>query len=83
MRKIWNYITSRPSDTWLHIIAGAIVAIIVGKLAGGIVGLIVGCLAGVVKELADSLPNIRGSVEFRDLLNTIIGAVAGTLAVIL
>lgn len=83
MCKIWRYITSRPVDTWLHIIVGAVVAIVVGKLAGAAAGFFAACFAGVVKELVDGLPRVKGSVELRDLLNTVIGAIAGTIVVIL
>lgn len=81
---VYSYIASRPADTWLHILAGQLISFVLTLF--GIwcwVGFIGGVLIGIGKEVWDSWHSELHTPEWRDVLNTAIGAFMGALMAII
>lgn len=81
---VCSYIARRPVDTWLHILAGQLISFVLALF--GIwcwVGFIGGVLIGIGKEVWDSRHSELHTPEWRDVLNTAIGAFMGALMAII
>ena len=84
-KAVYNYIVSRPADTWLHItILGILPSFTIGVMSRSFLW---ACFAGVflsaLKEIADYFDPERHSCEWRDFANGCIGTLIGaTMAII-
>lgn len=85
---VYDYITSRPADTWLHItILGILPSFTIGVMSHSFLW---ACCAGVflsaLKETADYFDPDKHTCEWRDFANgcigTLIGAVMAMAAVL-
>ncbi len=83
-KAVYDYLASRPADTWQHILAGQLISFVLTLF--GIwcwVGFIGGVLIGIGKEVWDSRHSELHTPEWRDVLNTAIGALLGVLMAII
>ena len=79
-KAVYNYIASRPADTWLHIFAGQLIGFILFAIGVWFwICFVVGGLVGIGKEIWDSRHSESHTPEWRDAVNTAIGAVIGAL----
>ncbi len=82
---VYDYITSRPADTWLHItILGILPSFTIGVMSHSFLW---ACCAGVflsaLKETADYFDPDKHTCEWRDFANGCIGTLIGaTMAII-
>lgn len=85
---VYDYITSRPSDTWLHItILGILPSFSIGVMSHSFLWAIgAGVFLSALKETADSFDPEKHTCEWRDFANgclgTLIGAVMAMAAVL-
>jgi len=81
---VYDYIASRPADTWLHFVAGCFIGCLVSWLTGCFwFGFAAGVIAGATKEAIDWCFPFDHSPEWRDFLNTCIGAAIGAFLAML
>lgn len=76
LRALWAKV---PHDKRLHLLAGAVIALLVGVFTEPALGLIAGIVAGVGKEVYDYRRPDKGTAEWADLGATFIGAWAATM----
>lgn len=86
-KTVYDYIASRPADTWLHItILGILPSFTIGVMSHSFLW---ACVAGVflsaLKEIADYFDPEKHTCEWRDFANgcigTLIGAVMALIAI--
>lgn len=86
-KAVYGYITSRPSDTWLHItILGILPSFTIGVMSHSFWWAIgAGVFISALKEIADSFNSEKHTCEWRDFANgcigTLIGAVMALIAI--
>lgn len=78
---VYDYIASRPSDTWLHItILGILPSFTIGVMSHSFWW---ACFAGVflsaIKEITDYFDPEKHTCEWRDFANGCIGTIIGSL----
>lgn len=74
----YNYIATRPSDTWLHFIfCGLLPAFAFSALWGFFVGFGVSAVIAVAKEIHDRKTPAYSTCEWRDIWNSLLGGVVG------
>lgn len=80
-KAVYSYIASRPADTWLHVfVLGMIPSLTIGLLSGSFwCAMAIGVLLAAWKEWYDRRHPEEHTAEWRDFINTIIGAVLGSL----
>lgn len=80
-KAVYNYIASRPADTWLHVfVLGMIPSLTIGLLSGRVwCAIAFGVILAAWKEWYDRRHPEEHTAEWRDFINTIIGAVLGSL----
>jgi hypothetical protein len=69
-------------DKLYHLIAGFVIAIIIG-LFNPIIGLIIAVLAGIAKDVVYDLLLKKGTFELLDILATAVGAVVGAIVAVM
>lgn len=86
-RKAAGWLASFGADRWMHLVAGLLIAYIVGRIAGepvwsaALVGALAAFVVGFFKEIADSFTGSRGDLV--DMVFTTIGGVAGAVLLFL
>lgn len=82
-KAVYDYIASRPADTWLHVfVLGMIPSLTIGLLSGNFwCAMTIGVFLAAWKEWYDRRHPEEHTAEWRDFINTIIGAVLGSLVV--
>ena len=80
-KAVYSYIASRPADTWLHVfVLGMVPSLTIGLLSGSFwCATAIGVLLAAWKEWYDRRHPEEHTAEWRDFINTIIGAVLGSL----
>lgn len=80
-KKAYKHLVSRPSDTWLHIcVLGGIPALTIGLLSGRFwCAMAVGVFLATWKELYDRRHPEEHTAEWRDFINTLLGALIGAI----
>lgn len=80
-KAMYDYIASRPADTWLHVfILGVFPSFVVGLLSQSFWWAIgAGVFVSVAKEVADYFDTDEHTCEWRDLANGCIGALIGAV----
>lgn len=84
-KAVYDYIASRPADTWLHItILGILPSFTIGVMSHSFWW---ACFAGVflsaIKEITDYFDPDKHTCEWRDFANGCIGTLIGaTMAII-
>lgn len=68
-----------PHDKRLHLLAGAVIALLVGVFMSPAFGLVAGIAAGAAKEAFDYRNPTKGTPEWADLAATAIGAWLATM----
>lgn len=87
-KAVYDYIASRPSDTWLHILVlGIFPSFMLGVISKSFLwACIAGVLLSALKETADYFDPENHTCEWRDFANgcigTLIGAVMAMMAVV-
>lgn len=76
---VYDYITSRPSDTWLHItILGILPSFTIGVMSHSFLWAIgAGVFLSALKEAADYFNPEKHTCEWRDFANGCIGTLIG------
>ena len=80
-KAVYDYITNRPADTWLHItILGILPSFTIGVMSHSFWW---ACVAGVflsaLKEIADYFDPEKHTCEWRDFANGCIGTLIGAV----
>ena len=80
-KAVYDYIASRPADTWLHItILGILPSFTIGVMSHSFWWAIVaGVFLSALKEIADYFDPEKHTCEWRDLANGCIGALIGAV----
>lgn len=80
-KAVYDYIASRPADTWLHVfVLGVLPSFVVGLLSQSFWWAIgAGVFVSVTKEAADYFDPDKHTCEWRDLANGCIGALIGAV----
>ena len=87
-KAVYNYIASRPADTWLHVfVLGMIPSLTIGLLSGSFwCALTIGVFLAAWKEWYDRRHPEEHTAEWRDFANgcigTLIGAVMAMVAIL-
>lgn len=84
-KAVYNYIASRPADTWLHItILGILPSFTIGVMSRSFWWAIAaGVFLSAIKEATDYFDPEKHTCEWRDFANGCIGTLIGaTMAII-
>lgn len=80
--KISNWLANIGYDKYLHFIAGLLITQIGAALLGSIIiGFIIAVVVGIIKEIMDKY--LGGDCNVYDFLATAIGAIVGTLLIVI
>lgn len=80
-RKAAGWLAGFGADRWMHLVAGLLIAYVVGRIADGplwsaaLAGVLAAFVVGFFKEIADSFTGSRGDLV--DIVLTTTGGVAG------
>lgn len=80
-KAVYDYIASRPADTWLHItILGILPSFTIGVISHSFLWAIgAGVFLSALKEIADSFDPKKHLCEWRDFANGCIGTLIGAV----